>query len=130
MAHRGVLEKIGLIDPAFFIYSEEVDWCVRARAAGYENLFVPTAHLWHKGVKRNYQPSPRVTYLSARNELLLLTKHHAGWRALAATWLRHLRTLASWSVRPRWRAQRAQRDALARGLLDFVRGNFGAPPSL
>jgi hypothetical protein len=129
LTHRAVLEKIGLIDPAFFIYSEEVDWCLRARAAGYENLFVPAAHLWHKGVKRNYQPSPRVTYLSARNELLLLKKHHAGWRALTTTWLRHLRTLSSWSIRPRWRTQHAHRDALARGLFDFVRGHFGAPPS-
>jgi hypothetical protein len=35
--------------------------------------------------------------------------------------------LISWSVRPRWREKRAHRDALARGLRDFVRGNFGAP---
>jgi GT2 family glycosyltransferase len=127
MARCAALEKVGLIDPAFFVYNEEVDWCVRAGALGYEILFVPGAHVWHKGVQRRYQPSPYVTYFSARNELLLLKKHHAGWRAMTSTWLRHLRTLLSWSVRPRWRDKRAHRDALARGLRDFLRGNFGAP---
>jgi hypothetical protein len=127
MARCAALEKIGLIDPAFFAYNEEVDWCVRAGELGYEILFVPAAHVWHKGVQRRYNPSPRVTYFSARNELLLLKKHHAGWRAMTSTWLRHVRTLISWSVRPRWREKRAHRDALARGLRDFVRGNFGAP---
>lgn len=128
MARGSVLKKIGLIDPSFFIYSEEVDWCVRAQEAGYEIVFVPSAHLWHKGVQRNYVPTPRVTYLSTRNELLLLKKHHAGARAMTSTWLRHLRTLLSWSVRPRWKSKRIHRDAMARGLRDFVQGNFGAPP--
>jgi GT2 family glycosyltransferase len=128
MARAAALKKIGLIDPAFFIYSEEVDWCLRAAQAGYENILVPAARLWHKGVQRNYAPSPRVTYLSARNELLLLKKHHAGAHAMMTTWLRHIRTLISWSVRPRWKSQRVHRDALARGLRDFAQGHFGAPP--
>lgn len=128
MARCAALEKIGLIDPAFFIYNEEVDWCVRAGELGYAILFVPTAKVWHKGVQRRYNPGPRVTYLSARNELLLLQKHHAGWRAMTSTWLRHVRTLVSWSVRPHWRAKRAHRDALARGLRDFLHGSFGPPP--
>lgn len=129
MARSSSLGKIGLIDPAFFIYSEEVDWCVRAREAGYQVVFVPTTKIWHKGVKRNYAPSPRVTYLSARNELLLLNKHHAGLYPYARTWLRHIRTLMSWSVRPRWRAQKLRRNALAAALRDFALGHFGPPPT-
>ncbi len=124
------LDKIGLLDPAFFIYSEEVDWCLRARERGFKVLFVPRAKIWHKGVQRNYRPSPRVTYLSSRNELLLLNKHHAGVAASAKTWLRHLRTLTSWSVLPRWRSQRRHRDALAAALRDYVLRRFGPPPIL
>ena len=123
-----VVDRIGMLDPAFFIYSEEVDWCVRARRAGFAGLVVPAARIWHKGVRRGYSPSPRVTYLSARNHLRLLRKHRAGARALLGAMAGDLRTLASWSVRPRWRNQRAHRDALARAMVDFCRGSFGPPP--
>jgi GT2 family glycosyltransferase len=123
-----VVDRIGMLDPEFFIYSEEVDWCVRARRAGFTGLVVPASRIWHKGVRRDYAPSPRVTYLSARNHLRLLRKHHAGSAALLRAMARNVRTLASWSVRPRWRGQRAHRDALARAMVDFWRGSFGPPP--
>ena len=129
LARCEALRKFGLFDPSFFLYDEEVDWCLRAREAGYQILFEPRARVWHKGVERNYNPSPQVTYYSARNELLLLVKHHAGLVALALALLRDVRTLTSWSVRPRWRARRSHRDALARALRDFVQGRFGIAPT-
>jgi len=128
LMRMSVVERIGMLDPAFFIYSEEVDWCIRANRAGFKGLVVPAAHIWHKGVRRDYAPSPRVTYLSARNHLRLLAKHRAGGRALLRAMAGNLRTLTSWSVRPRWRDQRAHRDALARAMVDFCRGSFGPPP--
>jgi GT2 family glycosyltransferase len=129
LARTAALRRIGLLDPAFFIYYEEVDWCLRAAAAGYQVLFVPAAKVWHKGVQRDYAPTPRVTYLFARNELLLLTKHRAGMPAVIRALARHLRTLVSWSVRPRWRSKRAHRAALAAALCDFLRRRYGPPPA-
>ena len=128
LMRMSAVERIGMLDPEFFIYSEEVDWCLRAGRAGFAGLVVPSSRIWHKGVRRDYAPSPRVTYLSARNHLRLLRKHHAGRRALLRAMARNVRTLASWSVRPRWRSQRAHRDALARAMVDFWRGSFGPPP--
>lgn len=129
LGRASVLGKIGLLDPEFFIYSEETDWCLRAGEAGYEILFVPQAKIWHKGVRRDYQPSPRVVYLSVRNELLLLRKHHAGVVAVTATWLRHLRTLLSYTVRPKWRGKRQDRNAIALALRDFLSKRYGPPPT-
>jgi len=123
-----VVNHIGTLDPEFFIYSEEVDWCLRARRAGFKGLVVPAARIWHKGVRRDYSPSPRVTYLSARNHLRLLHKHRAGARVLLREMARDFRALASWTIRPRWRDQRAHRNALARAMVDFCRGSFGPPP--
>ncbi len=125
LARREYVENDGFLDPDFFLYSEDVDWCVRAEEAGFRVLFVPQSRIWHKGVKPDYNPGPYVTYYSARNHLLLLTKHHAGTVALARNSFRQLRTLTSWSVRPRWRDQRLHRDALARALYDFALGRFG-----
>lgn len=45
-----VLREIGGFDPTFFMYVEDVDWCWRARLAGHEVYYVPTAvcvHDWH-----------------------------------------------------------------------------------
>jgi GT2 family glycosyltransferase len=122
------LPSIGLFDEDFFLYCEELEWCVRAGEVGYTGLVVPAAHLWHRGVRRDYQPSPRVTYLMARNRLLLLKKHRAGARILAGAVAGNLRTLTSWTIKPRWRNRRAHRDALARAMVDFYRGSFGPPP--
>ncbi len=125
LAKREFLETVGFLDPEYFLYQEDVDWCLRAREAGYKVLWVPQAHLWHKGVQRDYAPGAHVTYYMFRNYLLLLKKHHADWRVLARAWLSELRTLASWSLRPRGRGARAHRDALARALYDSLLGRRG-----
>ncbi len=125
LARVGALRAIGLLDENFFMYGEDVDWGVRARRAGYRVLFVPTARVWHRGVQRVYSPAPYVTYYSARNELQLIQKHRAGLSPLLGAWARNLRTVASWSLLPRWRAQRTQRDALVRALRDAAFGRTG-----
>lgn len=48
LALRKVFEEIGLLDETFFMYTEDADWCLRARTAGYRILFEPRAHVWHK----------------------------------------------------------------------------------
>jgi hypothetical protein len=49
LARQAAVEQVGLMDEAFFMYSEEVDWCYRMQAAGWKTLFTPEAmciHLW------------------------------------------------------------------------------------
>ncbi|MDP1547601.1 MAG: glycosyltransferase family 2 protein [Anaerolineales bacterium] len=48
MMSRESLEKVGLFDPGYYLYYDDWDLSTRYRTAGYEILFVPTAHLWHK----------------------------------------------------------------------------------
>ena len=47
MVRREVFERIGLIDEGFFLYYEEVDFCQRARQAGWEVWCVPDARVVH-----------------------------------------------------------------------------------
>ena len=49
MMTRNVLERVGLLDERFFIYSEDTDWGVRARKAGITLTYAPSAEVWHKG---------------------------------------------------------------------------------
>src|SRR5947209_1303935 len=45
----GALRDVGLLDEAFFAYHEEVDWCTRARSAGWRVVYCPAATVTHTG---------------------------------------------------------------------------------
>lgn len=46
---KEVFEKIGLLDEQFFIWFEEVDFCKRAKEAGYRVVYTPVAEVVHHG---------------------------------------------------------------------------------
>lgn len=48
LARRTVVEKIGLLDESFYLYTEDADWVMRARRAGYRVFYEPRAKVWHK----------------------------------------------------------------------------------
>ncbi len=69
MVRREAVEMAGLMDPAFFLYWEEVDWCYRLRRAGYRLLFVPRARAWHAVNASGTRPTA-LQYYWERNRLL------------------------------------------------------------
>lgn len=48
LASRNCIEVIGELDESYFIYTEDADWCWRARLAGFKIYFEPRAKIWHK----------------------------------------------------------------------------------
>ena len=48
LVKREVIERIGMLDEAYYIYGEDVDWCLQAAQAGYKIFYVPSAVIWHK----------------------------------------------------------------------------------
>ncbi len=42
-----VLEKVGLMDPEYFMFCEDVDWCFRTRKAGFNVYYLPSATVTH-----------------------------------------------------------------------------------
>jgi GT2 family glycosyltransferase len=125
MVRRAVLERIGLLDADYFLYWEDTEWCIRASEAGWKIIHVPNAKLWHKGVKRNYQPKPYVTYYVTRNYLFTLAKHNAPLFVRASAFVEIFRTLLSWTLKPRWRSKHDHRDAMWHGLIDFCSHRMG-----
>jgi GT2 family glycosyltransferase len=125
LARRQVIQKVGMLDPRFFAYQEDIDWCYRIRAAGYKCLFVPEAHCWHPDTRPGRGDSALVTYYMSRNHLLFVIKHRLGARELIRSLAVYMRRVMSWSLRPKWRHKRPQRDALVRAMLDFALGRYG-----
>lgn len=128
MVRRAVIEQVGMIDERFFYYVEEAEWCLRTKKAGWKIIHVPQAKLWHKGVQLDYKPKPSVTYYATRNRLLMLSKHHAPLTTWLVAWGFILRTLTSWTIKPKWRSMREHRNAMWRGAMDFLRHRWGMMP--
>jgi hypothetical protein len=129
LVRKAAIEQAGMLDASFFIYWEETEWCIRVARGGWQIIHVPRARIWHKGVQRDYQPKPSFTYYGTRNHLLTLAKHKAPMGVKIFTWVNIFRTLASWSIRPKWKHKREHRNAMWMGVVDFLQGRRGQMPS-
>jgi GT2 family glycosyltransferase len=125
-----VYEQVGGLDPRFFAYYEDSEWCTRITRAGYRILLVPQAKVWHKITPIARESSPQVHYYMTRNRLLYLKCAGAGGLAWFNTFFEYTRTLLSWSIKPRWQHKAPQRRAMTRAIQDFFRGRLGEVISL
>jgi GT2 family glycosyltransferase len=125
---RQVIEQIGLLDPRFFIYYEETDWCMRARAAGWQVLYVPRARMWHKVSAAMGPTSPATAYYMSRNVLLFLAKNRRGLPklySLARVSARNLLTVAAYTAKPHTGRRRPNRNARLLAIRDAFLGRWG-----
>lgn len=84
MLKREVVTQVGLLDEAFFMYCEEVDWAWRIHKAGWKVLCVPTAHIVHLVGQSSSQAKPQTTIYLWTSRALLYKKHHLAWKASLA----------------------------------------------
>jgi GT2 family glycosyltransferase len=90
-----VLEEVGLFDPRFFMYSEEVDLCRRIKRAGYQIWYWPDILVIHVGGESSRQVkdlehstsgSTQLVLWRMRSTLLYYRKHH-GAKVWLTKWL-------------------------------------------
>ncbi len=83
---RDVMNKVGILDDAFFVYSEEADWCRRIRDAGYKCVFAPVARIMHLdgGGKSTVQIRSRM-YVQMQKSHLIYVRKHDGWLSFQLT---------------------------------------------
>jgi GT2 family glycosyltransferase len=87
LVRRRAGEAIGWLDPRFFVYSDEVDFCRRLRDSGWEILHVPDAvAVHHEQLAAGPVPARRIVEF-ARNRDLYMRKHHSAGAARAVRWL-------------------------------------------
>jgi N-acetylglucosaminyl-diphospho-decaprenol L-rhamnosyltransferase len=79
LMRRETLEEVGLLDEAFFMYSEELDWCYRAKKLGWEIVYLPTAQVIHHVGKSSEQVLPVRHIQFQRSKVLFFKKHHGYW---------------------------------------------------
>jgi len=93
LIRREVVDKLGLFDPRFFLYCEEVDHCKRVKAAGWQVGYhggTSVVHIGGESAKSDSTLSGgrQISVLQTESELLYFRKHHglSGlWTHLALT---------------------------------------------
>jgi len=76
LVRRDAAEQVGWLDPDFFVYSDETDFCKRLRDAGWRILYVPAAEaVHHDQMASDAAGVERRTVEFHRNRDLYLRKH-------------------------------------------------------
>jgi len=89
LIRREVFARVGLMDEGYFLYFEELDFCLQAHRAGFECWYVPAARIVHlegqsTGVavtRKVSRPMPRYWFESRAR--YFEKNHGALYRALA-----------------------------------------------
>jgi len=86
MARREAVEQVGPLDEGFFMYSEELDWCRRFRAAGWRVIYLPTARIIHHEGKSSEQVLPARHIHFQTSKIRYFRKYHGPAAAEALRW--------------------------------------------
>ena len=108
LVRREALDRIGLFDESFFIYSEETDLCRRLADAGYETHFLPQVTVFH-----------HVSQFSAEVPERRINEE---WRSRARYWRKHHSPLAARGTALLTGLQYAARAAVGEAVLHLPEG--------
>lgn len=100
LVRRDCLTQLGGLGEDFFLYYEDVDFCQRARAAGWSVWHEPSLELTHHRPLQNRAVSPHLRVLTRHALLTYAAKHWPRWQS----WLLHgvvglearIRSLKAW----------------------------------
>lgn len=127
---RDVLERVGPLDPAYFINVDDADWCRRALDAGYRLRYVPESRIWHKvaaSTAGSYTPTK--TYHTGRSNAVWV-RRHAGPLGKLRFVAANLVTLPAAYVRELFRGNTRAVRSKMRGVLSGLTEPLPAPPTL
>ncbi|GAB4509460.1 MAG: glycosyltransferase family 2 protein [Anaerolineae bacterium] len=83
MARREVYTQIGGLDTNYFMFSEELDWCKRAKDAGWRVVFYCNAQIIHHGGQSTQQVSAHKHIYFQESKLRYFRKYHGARVAFA-----------------------------------------------
>jgi len=81
LIRREVFEEIGLLDEDYFLYFEDLDFCWRAKEAGFKSFLVAEPLVKHETSDRF---SPQKAYYFARNPLIFIKKNTSGFNTVTS----------------------------------------------
>lgn len=91
LVSRRFIETVGLMDPSYFLYSEEHDWAHRGQQLGFRLGWAPASIVYHKhgatiGTHASGGSTLSLFYLY-RNKALFASRHHSAMLPSVLCWL-------------------------------------------
>lgn len=77
---KDVFDKIGLLNERYFMYHEDLDFCLRALKANFRLVYIPSSIIWHKVGATNINKSPFYFYYFLRNSIFIVKNYANSWR--------------------------------------------------
>lgn len=87
MIKKEVIDKIGLLDETFFMYGEEMDWCMRAKKAGYIVRYCPVGTIIHYKGESSKQLGTKATYEFYRAMIIFYNKYNREDNLFIFNWI-------------------------------------------
>ncbi len=75
LVRNDVFKNLGGFDGDYFAHMEEIDWCWRAKRAGYQLMVLPQSKVYHVGGGTLHYDNPQKVYLNFRNALRTIFKN-------------------------------------------------------
>jgi GT2 family glycosyltransferase len=118
LIRRSAIERLGYFDERYFVYTEDADYCWRAKLLGLKLWYTPRAALLHKvSSLTGGSGSPFFARYTTRNRVLFIRKHLSLPARLL--WLMGLQLLIHWrllSRKEKWTTYRLKQRAFREGL--------------
>ncbi|MEZ4932855.1 MAG: glycosyltransferase family 2 protein [Saprospiraceae bacterium] len=80
MVRSAVVEKVGEMPENYFLYYEEIDWCMQIRRAGFEIWYEPAVRILHKESLTTGKESPLKMYFLTRNRITFMIRNYQGYK--------------------------------------------------
>ena len=90
VVRRDVFQSLGGFDESLFAHQEEIDFCWRAKRAGYKICYVPDSKIYHQGGATLSSTNPQKLYLNFRNNLLIIWKNKSGLARFRVLFIRQI----------------------------------------
>ena len=72
---KEIINEIGMLDPEYFCYFNDVDWCLRVKKSGYKICFLRNSKIWHKVSHSTNKIPGFKMYYTIRNMIKLIKKN-------------------------------------------------------
>lgn len=84
LVRRKAIDQVGVMDPTYFVYGDDPDWCYRFKKAGWKILFTPEPRIIHFGGQTTKQMARQFKLQLFGSKLIFIRLHRNSFQFLIA----------------------------------------------
>ncbi len=95
---RAIFNEVGLLSEDYHMYSEDMDWCYRAKLKGYKIIFDPRIELIHIGgaSAKTSATSKKTAFIKYNSQKKFIKMHYKGLKLILSIFAANIMILKNW----------------------------------